>query len=196
MKNIFFWQSRSDLFKKLNSSKLGQNLIVVLNYLIWVFLFFISFLLIKKDINTFWQILLATILAEFIEKFLKNKIYWKRPMYQKQAPAQSPAGGQMKLPKGLVQSWYDTGSFPSGHTIKTIYFFLFSLQYKIFNPFLYLFITIPLIFFRILVGFHYPIDILGGLIIGPAIWFLTHQINFPIFLLNLTQIIFNKLFII
>jgi len=195
VKKFFFWQSQISIFKKLNSSKFGQNLIIILNYLIWVFLFFISFLLIKKDINTFWQILPATVLSEFIEKFFKNKIYWKRPIY-KQAKAQSPAGGQVKLPKGLVQSWYNTGSFPSGHTVKAVYFFLFSLQYKIFNPFLYLLITIPLIFFRILVGFHYPIDILGGLIIGPIIWLLIHQINFPPFLLNLTQIIFNKLFFI
>jgi len=81
------------------------------------------------------------------------------------------------VPAGLVESWYETGSFPSGHTIKATYFFLFTLQYAVISPTIFLAVVIPLLTFRILVGFHYPVDMFGGAFIGFLLWFLVKIIT-------------------
>lgn len=184
--NPFFWQSQFDFLKYFEKYPLGKIMVIVANYFIWFFLFYISFLLIKSNINIFWQILVATIIGEIIEKYGKNHALWRRPLYQRND----------STPVGLVDRWYKTGSFPSGHTIKATFFYLFLLQYPVFDPNNYLLITVPLLFFRILIGFHYPIDMLGGAIIGGFIWLISHQIFFPPFLNNLIQAIFNFVFFI
>lgn len=185
-KSPLFWQPRTDYLKLLKSNKYTSVFTVFINYLIWVFLFLISFLLIKKNTNLFWLVLVATVVAEIIEKIGKKRCLWKRPMCLRHDT----------VPVGLVQKWYQTGSFPSGHTIKATYFFLFLLQYYVFNPIIFLLVTIPLIFFRVLVGFHYPIDVLGGIVIGFFIWFSLQNIIFPEYLINLTRIVFNFVFLI
>jgi membrane-associated phospholipid phosphatase len=185
-KSLLFWQPKTDYLNLLKTTKLSQSLTVFLNYLIWIFLFLISYLLIKNQTNLFWQLLIATIAAEIIEKIGKNKCLWKRPMTIRHDT----------VPPGLVQKWYQTGSFPSGHTIKATYFFLFLLQNYVFSPIIFLIITVPLLFFRVLVGFHYPIDMIGGVVIGFVIWFFVHNLIFPEFLINLTRLIFNFVFLI
>lgn len=182
----FFWQPKTDFLRFLNRTVFGRYSVIVLNYAIWFFLFYISFLLVKNNPNTFWQILIATLIGELVEKYGKSHALWCRPMFVRHD----------STPTGLVDSWYKTGSFPSGHTIKAVYFFLFILQYHVFSPIEYLFIVTPLLFFRILVGFHYPIDMLGGFIIGLIIWFLTHQIVFPLQFTYIIHIIFNTVFLI
>jgi len=184
--NVLFWQSHRDFLKLLLSFKFGSKLLLLLNYLIWPFLFFICFLLVRQSANFFWQILMATIVGEFIERYSKSKLFWKRPLYLRKD----------KTPYGLVKKWYETGSFPSGHTTKAVYFFLLTLQAGIMNPFLYLLLTIPLLFFRVLVGFHYPIDVIGGIAIGSFIWLVTHQLVFPPLLVETIQTIFNFVFFI
>jgi membrane-associated phospholipid phosphatase len=183
---ISFWQPHFDLLRYLSLSKFGRILIIFLNYAIWFFLFFISYLLIKSNPNTFWQLLIATAIGEFIEKYGKKHALWRRPLFVRHD----------STPIGLVDSWYQTGSFPSGHTVKVTYFFLFILQYHLFSSPIFLAVSLPLLFFRILVGFHYPIDMLGGAIIGLAIWFLTHQIIAPAVLTQIIQVIFNTVFFI
>jgi len=185
-KSLLFWQPKTDYLELLKSTKLSRYFTVFLNYLIWGFLFLISFLLIKNKTNLFWQILVATIIAEIIEKIGKKKCLWKRPMTIRHDT----------VPPGLVQKWYQTGSFPSGHTIKAAYFFLFLLEHCVFNPIIFLCVTLPLLFFRVLVGFHYPIDMLGGAVIGIIIWLFVHNLIFPEFLINLTRLIFNIVFFI
>lgn len=183
-KSIFFWQPNPDILKILNKNIFGQILVIILNYSIWLFLFFMSFLLIKYETNIFWQLLTATIIGEIIEKYGKSHALWRRPLYQRNDTT----------PIGLVDRWYKTGSFPSGHTIKAIYFLLFIIQYPVFGTTTYLFIVVPLLYFRILIGFHYPIDMLGGILAGSLIWLMTHQIVFPEFLTNIIQTIFNFVF--
>jgi membrane-associated phospholipid phosphatase len=90
-----------------------------------------------------------------------------------------------------VERWYKTGSFPSGHTMKAVFFLLFILQYQVFSPVIYLLITISLLSFRVLAGFHYPIDMLGGLVLGLSIWLTTYRLQFPPFLVNFIRTIFN-----
>ena len=183
-KDFLFWQSKTDYLALFQKNAFSRRLLVILNYLIWLFLFLVSFLLIKKDFNIFWQILIATLVSELVEKIIKAKVYWKRPMFEK----------HQKTPSGLVSSWYNSGSFPSGHTLKTTFFFLFLLQYSLFSPLLYLLVTLPLLLFRVLVGFHYPIDILGGLLLGFATWFFTSQIHAPEALSLPFSQIFNTIF--
>lgn len=159
LKRIFFWQPKFDYFHSLSSSQSGRRLLVVSNYSIWLFFLIISFLLINHDPAVLWQLFIATFISEIIEKFLKTKCFWPRPFCRRH---HTP-------PKGLITSWYLKGSFPSGHTIKVAFFFLFILYYPVISPELFLLITSPLIFFRVISGFHYPVDVIGGGIIGLAI---------------------------
>jgi membrane-associated phospholipid phosphatase len=186
LKRMLFWQPHRDFLKLLLSFKFGSKLLLLLNYLIWPFLFLVCFFVIKSSANFFWQILTATIIGEIIERFCKNRFFWKRPLYLKKD----------KTPYGLVKKWYETGSFPSGHTTKAAYFFLLVLQTQIINPVLYLVLTLPLLLFRILAGFHYPIDIFGGIIIGSALWLITRQLIFPTLLVDTIRTIFNFVFLI
>ena len=181
---ILFWQPKFDFLNYLQSTSFGRFLIIILNYLIWVFMFITAFLLVKNDINSFWQILIATIFGETIEKIIKSKVYWNRPMFKR----------HHQVPPGLVKSWYSTGSFPSGHILKTTFFFLFVLQYSVANPVLFLAATLPLLIFRVLVGFHYPIDLVGGSLIGIVAWLITRNIVFPDNLNQIALFVFNIFF--
>lgn len=181
-----FWQPRTDFLKIFSSTVFLKRLLIVLNYLIWVFLFYVSYLLIRHNTAYFWQILTATVLCEFVEKFIKSKIYWRRPMFVRHD----------QTPKGLVDSWYKSGSFPSGHTIKSVFFFLFVLTSGVMSPYLYLLIVVPLLFFRILVGFHYPIDLYGGVIIGYLAWLVSRLVTVPNSWTQLVRQIFDTVFFI
>jgi len=186
-KKFLFWQPKTDWFKKISKYKYGNCFLVFINYIIWIFLFFISFLLIREQTNIFWQLFIATFTSEIVEKFLKVQPLWKRPLHL----------GNNMLPNGLLKSWYKKGSFPSGHAIKATFFLLFVLQYfGIVNPFIFTIIIIPLVLIRIFLGLHYPIDVLGGIIIGILIWIPVHFLTFPIFLNNFIKIIFNFIFFI
>lgn len=184
LKKLLFWQPRFDLLRFLNRSQIGKIFIVIFNYAIWVFLFFVSYLLIKSDTNIFWQLLIATVVGEVIEKYGKSHALWRRPLYQRNDAT----------PTGLVDRWYKTGSFPSGHTIKAVYFLFFIIQHHTMLPLNYLLVVIPLIALRVIIGFHYPLDVLGGAVFGSIIWLLTKNIVFPEFLTQIVRVIFNFVF--
>lgn len=169
---MLFWQPSFDLLKIINKFRYSTHLMIFLNYFIWIFFVFISFLLVFKDINSLWQLFVCTLFGEIIEKFGKSHALWKRPFFKR----------HNHVPTGLVESWYETGSFPSGHTLKATYFFLFALQYQIISPIVFLIIVIPLLSFRVLVGFHYPIDMIGGAIFGFILWFLVKMITTYVFI--------------
>jgi len=180
LKNLLFWQPKQNLLNLANRSKTGRFLLVTLNYLIWVFFIFLSLKLVKQDANIFWQLFLSTLITEVIERSCKSFFFWSRPICKY----------KYSLPKGLVKSWYNTGSFPSGHTSKAVFFLLYSIQYAVFPQNQFLLIVAPLLAFRILVGFHYPIDILGGIFVGFFSWLICHNIIFPHIAVNLIQSIF------
>jgi len=184
LRKLLFWQPKFDLLRLLNRSQIGKVFIVFFNYGIWVFLFLVSYLLIKGNTNIFWQLLIATIIGEVIEKYGKSHALWRRPLYQRNDAT----------PTGLVDRWYKTGSFPSGHTIKAIYFLLFIIQYHTMLPINYLLVVVPLISLRVLIGFHYPLDVLGGAIFGALIWQLAKGIVFPEYLTQIVRAIFNFVF--
>ncbi|MFZ2152425.1 MAG: phosphatase PAP2 family protein, partial [Microgenomates group bacterium] len=149
--NLLFWQPQKNYYQIIASSVFGKFLLISSNYITWIFLIYPSYLLVKFDSNIFWQLLFATVLGEIIEKVVKLKKYWKRPTFAK----------SIDVPYGLIKSWYLTGSFPSGHTIKATFFLLLLLHYQLF--FLaFILVIVPLLYFRVLIGFHYPIDIIGG----------------------------------
>ena len=186
LKKILFWQSKKDFLVVFDHDFWGEIALVFLNYSIWLFFFIVSYTLIRFDINFFGRLFIATIIAELVEKYLKKKCLWSRPMFSRRKIA----------PNGLVNNWYCSGSFPSGHTIKTVFFLLFIIFSNVFYLPLFLIITIPLLTFRVLVGFHYPIDIFGGILFGIIIWFLTKNIIFPDSLNNIVSFIFNTIFFI
>jgi membrane-associated phospholipid phosphatase len=185
-KGPLFWQPKMDYLRLLSASKFGRLLLIILNYVIWLFFFYLSYLLIKTNFLIFWQLLFATFFAELIERLIKKKIFWRRPMFLRHD----------LTPPGLVDKWYRSGAFPSGHTIKVAFFLLFIIQYPVFSLPLFLTICLSLLFFRVLVGFHYPIDIIGGALIGYLIWLPSHLINLNIFLNPYLKHIFNTIFLI
>lgn len=184
--NLLFWQPKTDYLRLMSSSQIGRLLLIFLNYAIWIFFLYLSYLLIKNNFTIFWQLLIATLVAEIIEKIGKKKNLWPRPMFVRHD----------NTPFGLVDGWYRTGAFPSGHTMKATIFLLFLVNLPVFYLPLFLLICLPLLFFRVLVGFHYPIDVVGGAILGVIIWFPSHMITVPQSLNYLPQLIFNTLFFI
>jgi len=186
-KKFLFWQPKTDWFKKISKHEFGNYFLVFINYIIWVFLFFVSYFLIKQETNIFWQLFTATLISEIIEKILKTQLFWKRPLHL----------GNNTLPNGLLKSWYKKGSFPSGHAMKATFFLFFVLQYSgIINPFIFIIVVVPLVLIRIFLGLHYPIDVLGGIILGLLIWLPVHYLVFPDFLINLISVVFNFVFLI
>jgi undecaprenyl-diphosphatase len=187
IREILFWQPKKDWFKSTLELKNGRKFLIILNYIIWIFLFYISYLLIRQNANIFWQLLIATVISEIIEKTFKTKSFWKRPLYQ----------NNNTLPCGFLKSWYQKGSFPSGHAMKAAFFMIFIIQYPVLvGPVEFLLIVIPLISARIILGLHYPIDILGGIVMGVILWFLVKDITFPDVMVNSFKTIFDLVFLI
>lgn len=183
-KSFLFWQPRADYLRILTVSQFGRPILIFLNYVIWLFFLYLSYLLIKHNFQIFWQLFFATIFAEIIERMIKKKIFWRRPMFLRHDVT----------PPGLVDKWYQTGAFPSGHTIKAMIFFLFLLGNPVFSLPLFVLICSSLLFFRVFIGFHYPIDLLGGVIIGFIIWLPSHLIMITSPINKLLQMIFNTIF--
>jgi len=181
---FLFWQPKIDFLKLLESFWFGKMFLIIFNYAIWFFFLYLSILLVGFNPNIFWQLLAATILAEVVEKLTKKKIYWRRPMFVRHD----------NTPVGLVDKWYQSGAFPSGHTVRATFFFFFLMQYPVFDYRLYLAVVSPLLFFRVLVGFHYPIDILGGLLIGILMWLLSFKIVAPTFASQFIKIVYDLVF--
>lgn len=184
LKKFLFWQPKINFYHFLFQHRLGRFLLVLSNYLTWAYFFYLSMFLVQKDANIFWQLLLITISTELIEKYCKVKNFWRRPAFQ----------SEHKLPRGLIKTWYTNGSFPSGHAIKATYFLLFILGNNIPSLSQFLIIVTPLLLFRVLVGFHYPIDMLGGVLIGGLSWAFVGHLIFPTSLVELARNLFHFFF--
>lgn len=185
LKSLLFWQTKTDYFQLFSSRNFGKKILILSNYIIWLFFLFISCLLVLKSPSSFWQIFIAIFFSELIEKYLKVKSFWKRPFNN----------GRNRLPAGFLQAWYHNGSFPSGHSIKAVIFLLFIIQLQVFSPVIFILATVPLLLFRVLVGLHYPVDVIGGGLIGLLIWLPSSRYLPPESMVKLVSDI-TKLFII
>jgi undecaprenyl-diphosphatase len=186
LNNLLFWQPSKDFLKIFEHSVFGKICLIVLNYSIWIFFFIVSYFLIRHDINFFGRLFVITIIAEIIEKYFKKQKIWLRPMFKRRSTT----------PFGLVNKWYYSGSFPSGHTMKMVYFLLFVVSTQVFPVSLFLVFTLPLLTFRVIAGFHYPIDMVGGMFFGTILWFFSKGMIFPDYFNNFIQPIFNLIFFI
>ncbi len=184
--SLLFWQPKTKYLHLFLDSAFSHFLLIFLNYIIWAFFFYVSYLLVKSNPNNFWVLFFATFISEIVERLLKSKQLWRRPLFDYIT----------HTPKGLVDGWYKSGSFPSGHTIKTTFFLLFILQQQAIDPIIFLAVTLPLLGFRVLAGFHYPVDMIGGAIIGIIVWLTTFWIIMPQPLNDFIQNLFNFLFFI
>lgn len=161
MMNFLFWQP-------FQMSKNFYNIFYFFSYwYIWLIVAVISlFFLFKKARKPLLFLWISLAVAQIIETVLKHLSPWDRPFI---ALGSTP-------PDWFTS--YSQGSFPSGHAMKgiIILYFLFLYNKKIF------FFALPGIiimdYTRIYFGLHYPIDIIGGSIIGLAIiYMLNHYSN-------------------
>lgn len=182
--NFLFWQPKTDYLKKILSHEYGNMLMVILNYSIWYYLIFLYYLVVSRAVWVFWPMMLAYWIGDLIEKYGKKYQLWRRPLFNRQE----------QPPAGLVKKWYCTGSFPSGHTIKAVCFWLYALEFQVINPIFNLGVILFLLVFRILVGFHYPIDLLGGALVGWLIWLSTHRLVFPPIFNEIIQLLYRSIF--
>lgn len=125
------------------------------HFFLWLLIFGVTFWLAFKKkyrlLFLFWVVLLA---SEVVEILIKHFSPWARPFYTNNAsPPEWFAG-------------YSLGSFPSGHGMRSailLYFFWIK------NRKLFWLILPGLLLTnigRVLFGLHYPVDIIGGFLLG------------------------------
>ncbi len=167
-KKILFWQPKKNYFKALSRLKFGPQILLFLNYSPWLVVLLATISLTSQKGFLIFQIFLAMILSEIVEKVIKVKNFWSRPITK----------NKDELPKGFIKSWYKIGSFPSGHAIKAVFFTLLLLTLKptLFLPLIVLLLSLALI--RVILSLHYPIDFLGGSVLGGLIYCLTDLVPF------------------
>jgi len=107
----------------------------------------------KAGLRTLIVASMAVILSDFLAAQIKDLVSRIRPCH---------ALTQVNLLVGCGGSY----SFPSGHAanIFTAMVFL-SLRYKKYSP-LFLAIAVAVAYSRVYVGVHYPLDVLGGAMLG------------------------------
>ena len=110
--------------------------------------------------TVFYSLLIALLVNEVIGSLIKIIFPKKRPNNQTY--------------NNLIEK-IDAGSFPSIHAsrITLTYLTLFSNTDIITNKIIYILIILLVIISRILLKKHFVIDVIGGLIIGAVIWFIT-----------------------
>jgi uncharacterized membrane protein/membrane-associated phospholipid phosphatase len=168
LRRLLFWQPSTNYFQLLSGFPHGSSILLFLNYSPWLIVLWATLSLVSVRGDLIFQIILAMILSEVLEKIIKVKNLWSRPLDKK--------GNQ--LPKGFIQSWYKIGSFPSGHAIKAIFFtfLLLSIKPALFLPIILILLSLSLI--RVLLSLHYPVDFLGGAIFGFLIYQATNLFSF------------------
>ncbi len=153
--NFLFWQP----------FQIAKNYYDVLYFFsywyIWLIVVIISlFFLFKNTKKSLFFLWMSLVIAQTIETVLKHFSPWSRPFLELGS-----------TPPNWLTS-YSQGSFPSGHAMKGIIvlYFLFLYNKKIFI------LALPGVlimdYTRIYFGLHYPIDILGGSIIGLVVIFM------------------------
>jgi len=155
IKNFLFWQPTN--FND-DGILIHWFLFFFSHWFVWVIIFLLTvWLRVKKknkELLFFWLLL---IISQIVETVIKYFSLWPRPFYISGASPPDWIGN------------YSLGSFPSGHAIRTILILYFLWKEK--TDFFW--IALPglavMNLARILFGLHYPIDIIGGFLIGLVI---------------------------
>ncbi|MEK7550839.1 MAG: phosphatase PAP2 family protein [Patescibacteria group bacterium] len=140
------------------------------SFLIWIlflglFVFWVIDGKIKKEqaVHGFFAFNIAWILADILKNFFPSV----RPFLANGNPA-------------LVLSPGENGAFPSGHTAAAfalaVTIFMHNRKVGIF----YIIAAILIGFARVAANVHYPIDILGGALLGTLIAVLIEKVHFPL----------------
>ncbi len=150
----------------LNSESLDTIFIFLADWLIWWVIFYVVvlFFLKKITLKLITKILIATLLAWLISKIIKYFYFSPRPFVLLDDV-------KMLFNHGL------NDSFPSGHATFTFALAMAVSLFKSYKIGILLFISAILISLsRVIVGIHWPLDILAGSILGIVIplifWFL------------------------
>ena len=131
------------------------------HWFLWVLMFGLSaFWLIKKRFKTLSFFWILMVVSEIIHTVLKTFSPWDRPFFNDNT-----------IPPEWIGS-YSQGSFPSGHAFRSVIllYFLWKEDKRLFWIFLpgVVLISIGRVIFKL----HYPVDILGGYLIGGLTVFL------------------------
>lgn len=148
----------------MNYELITKNLVVFLaDYAIFLLFSLLPVLWIQKKREMVLHAIISAFIAWLISKFLKDFFAIPRPYI---ANSFTP----------LVAHSSD-GSFPSNHTASafSISVSIFLHKHKWGIPLIILSLAIGIS--RILGGVHYPLDILGGIIIGTAVAWGTHRLH-------------------
>ena len=150
-KKLLFWQPA----KNFSKNTLGRFLFFFFEWIVLASAIFLSgwFLLTNNysQLILFWKML---IISEVIHSGGKLLSPWKRPFYK----------NGVKIPRRRIA--YSKGSFPSGHGLRVVILVYFlaresQVLFWIFAPSLIL-----SVFSRVAFFLHYPIDIMGGALLG------------------------------
>lgn len=157
MLNLLFWQPKGAHFI--------WWLFFFSHWFLWlVILGLICFWICRRRWQSLAAFLLLLLFSEFVEIFLKHFSPWSRPFYNLHSHPPAWLGH------------YSRGSFPSGHAIRSA--LILSFLWLINKPLFYIILlgVFWVNFGRVYFGLHYPIDILGGLILGLLIFLIGRKI--------------------
>jgi len=113
----------------------------------------------KKDIRTLILVAITVLLSDYVAVVFKEIFARIRPCH---------VLTEVRLLVGCGGSY----SFPSGHATNIFSsMVLLSLRYKKYMPF-FLAVAVAVSYSRVYVGVHYPLDVLGGAVLGTSVAFI------------------------
>ncbi len=160
----------------------GQTFLFFAKYGIVFFFLAFAYLISKKRIKAFYCSFLAMGIAGFVDIVIS--LFWNRPR-----PFISHAGMVDPIIEGLR---VDNGSFPSSHTyiVFAVAVSVFLYGHKRLGVVLFI-LAILVALGRIVVGLHYPSDVLAGTLLGIASGIIASSIIYKLDMLNKNDKRFN-----
>ncbi len=118
----------------------------------------------KSDIRALVFVAITVFASDFVAMQLKEVFARVRPCHALEG---------VRLLVGCGGSY----SFPSGHATNIFAAMVFlSLRYRKYTPF-FLIVAAAIAYSRVYVGVHYPLDVLGGAVLGAFFGFLFYEVD-------------------